>query len=173
MTKINLGLLDECVDAIAKFAPKEKFNPYQQHTTSRGETSSQIYEGQSSMVYNEKLADLEKERERLMSKPIKDREIKIFKSESGSSNKMDIEFKEEKEYNNEDERIYLQSMKQILKKQGEDPKFMNRRKAEYYALCKQPCYSETVIRVKLPDDVIFECKFSPLETMESLIRVFE
>lgn len=61
----------------------------------------------------------------------------------------------------------------ILKKQGEDVKFMNRRKQEYLDLVKKPCFSETLVRVKLHDNWIFECKFSPLETMQTLVDVFD
>jgi hypothetical protein len=61
---------------------------------------------------------------------------------------------EEKE-NTEDERIYMENMKQILKRQGEDPKFMNRRKQEYFDLAKKPVFSETLIRVKLHDNWVF------------------
>lgn len=63
-------------------------------------------------------------------------------------------------------------MKEILKKQGEEPKFINRRMQEYNELVKQPVYSETIIRVKLPDNWIFECRFSPLETLQVLVDIF-
>lgn len=55
---------------------------------------------------------------------------------------------------------------------GEDPKFMNRRKQEYLDLLKKPCYSETLVRVKLPDHWVFECKFSPMETLGDLVKIF-
>lgn len=67
----------------------------------------------------------------------------------------------------------MNQMKEILKKQTEDPKFMNRRKQEYFDLVKKPCFTETIVRVKMPDDWIFECKFAPLETLQSLINAFE
>jgi hypothetical protein len=59
----------------------------------------------------------------------------------------------------------MENMKQILKRQGEDPKFMNRRKQEYFDLVKKPVFSETLIKVKLHDNWVFECRFSPLETL--------
>ncbi len=49
---------------------------------------------------------------------------------------------------------------------------MNKRKQEYYDLLKQPLYTETIVRVKLPNNWIFECKFSPLETLQSLVDIF-
>ncbi len=49
---------------------------------------------------------------------------------------------------------------------------MNKRKQEYYDLLKQPLYTETVVRVKLPNNWIFECKFSPMETLQALVDVF-
>lgn len=52
MKNINLGLIDEILDSLSKFAPKQKFNPYEQHTTSRGYTTVKAYEGESSIVFN-------------------------------------------------------------------------------------------------------------------------
>ena len=49
---------------------------------------------------------------------------------------------------------------------------MNRRKQEYFDLMKKPCFSETLIRVKLPDKWIFECVFSPMETLGDLVKLF-
>jgi len=46
-------------------------------------------------------------------------------------------------------------MKEILKKQGEEGKFMNRRKQEYLDLVKKPCFTQTLIRIKMPDNWIF------------------
>ena len=37
---------------------------------------------------------------------------------------------------------------------------------------KKPCFAETLIRVKLPDNWIFECKFSPSETLGDLVKIF-
>lgn len=66
----------------------------------------------------------------------------------------------------------MENMKQILKRQGEDPKFVNRRKQEYLDLVKKPVFSETLIRVKLHDNWVFECRFAPLETLEALTSIF-
>ena len=49
----------------------------------------------------------------------------------------------------------MQNMKEILKRQGEDPQFMNRRQQQYFDLVKKPCFSETLIRVKLHDNWVF------------------
>lgn len=49
---------------------------------------------------------------------------------------------------------------------------MNRRKQEYFELMKKPCFEETLIRVKLPDRYIFECVFSPSETLGELVKIF-
>lgn len=55
---------------------------------------------------------------------------------------------------------------------GEDPKFMNKRKLEYYELAKKPIFSETLVRVKLPDNWIFECTFAPMEPLGELVNIF-
>ena len=62
-------------------------------------------------------------------------------------------------------------MRKLLKKH-EDPKFMNRREQEYHELVKQPVFSEALIRVKLPQNGIFECKVSPMETLQVLVDIF-
>jgi hypothetical protein len=49
----------------------------------------------------------------------------------------------------------MQNVKEMLKKAGEDPKFMNRRKKEYFDLLKAPCFTETSVKVKLPDNWVF------------------
>jgi hypothetical protein len=56
----------------------------------------------------------------------------------------------------------MENVKQMLKKQGEEPKFINRRMQEYLDLVKKPVFAEATIRVKLGDSWVFECKFSPL-----------
>jgi|JI61114BRNA_FD_contig_21_12351177_length_444_multi_2_in_0_out_0_1 hypothetical protein len=58
MRKVNISLIDECLDAIAKYRPKIQFNPYQSHISSIGNTNMASYEGDSSVQYNEKLAAL-------------------------------------------------------------------------------------------------------------------
>lgn len=52
MKKINISLIDECLDAIAKYRPKIQFNPYQSHIYSLGNTNTASYEGDSSVQYN-------------------------------------------------------------------------------------------------------------------------
>jgi hypothetical protein len=52
LRKINISVIDECLDTLAKFAPKIKFNPYQSHISSIGSTTVESYEGESSVEYN-------------------------------------------------------------------------------------------------------------------------
>lgn len=33
----------------------------------------------------------------------------------------------------------------------------------------QPCYSQTIIRVKFVNDIVLECTFSPKETIKTLV----
>ena len=66
-----------------------------------------------------------------MSKPVQNRCVRVYQLEPVIQAKFGQQiFAEEKE-STEDERIYMENMKQILMRQGEDPKFMNRRKQEY------------------------------------------
>lgn len=80
-------------------------------------------------------------------------------------------FNEERE-SHEDERLYMERVKEQLKQFGQEQNFMNKRKAEYLELLKQPCYRETNIRVKLPNNWVWECTFSPLETLQTLVQIF-
>ncbi len=52
MKKVNISLIDECLDAIGKYKPKIQFNPYQSHISSIGDTNVASYEGDSSVQYN-------------------------------------------------------------------------------------------------------------------------
>jgi hypothetical protein len=49
---------------------------------------------------------------------------------------------------------------------------MNRRKQEYLDLVKKPCFTQTIIRIKMPDNWIFECVCTPLETLQTLLDIF-
>ena len=49
---------------------------------------------------------------------------------------------------------------------------MNRRMQEYLDLVKKPVFAQTLIRVKLYDNWVFECRFSPLQTLQTLCDVF-
>lgn len=43
LKKINIATIDECLDSLSKFAPKIKFNPYQEHISSIGQTTMESY----------------------------------------------------------------------------------------------------------------------------------
>lgn len=93
------------------------------------------------MQYNKMLEDLERERTKIMSQPIYDRKIKIYQVEQHNFKEFDRKFQEEREYEEESKLIELQYMKEVLKRQGEEPKFANRRMQEYNELAKKPVYS--------------------------------
>jgi hypothetical protein len=40
-------------------------------------------------------------------------------------------------------------------------------------LINKPIYSETVIRVKCPSNIIFEAKFAPLDYLSSLVKLIK
>ena len=58
-----------------------KFDAFQPHVMTTNDKVSKMNEigGETSFVFNEKLKELEDERNMIMSKPIKDRAINIFK----------------------------------------------------------------------------------------------
>lgn len=119
------------------------------------------YEGETSVVFNEMLAEQKKRRDEMMSKPVKDRDIKVFELKPEKVERMEAEFNE-KFQENEDERLYNETLKEKMKNYGKEADFMNKRKQQYFDLLKQPLYTQTLVRVKLPNNYIFECKFSPL-----------
>lgn len=53
----------------------------------------------------------------------------------------------------------------------EEVTFSSKRKQEYESLIKQPCYSETQIRVIFPHEIVFEAIFAPKETIEDLVKL--
>lgn len=62
MIRLNLGQIDEVLDILRPLSPSAKFNPYESHIASIGDTTTHSYEGESSVIFNEKLSELEKER---------------------------------------------------------------------------------------------------------------
>lgn len=66
-------------------------------------------------------------------------------------------------------RDYLKQIAQSLEQEN----FASKRKKEFEHLIKQDIYSETLIRVKMPGDVILEAKFSPMETIQSLYSLVD
>lgn len=39
MTKVNISVIDECLETVTKFMPKATFNPYESHIISSGKTT--------------------------------------------------------------------------------------------------------------------------------------
>ena len=77
MKNVNLGRIDECLDLLLKNHEQNKFNPYQAEFIST--TGQNQIEGESSVIFNDKLKEEEQRREMIMSKPIKDRRIRVYK----------------------------------------------------------------------------------------------
>ena len=97
-----------------------------------------------------------------MSQPVKDRKYKLYQIEPTNLKEFERQFQEDKESQEEERYLEMENVKQMLKKQAEEPKFINRRMQEYLDLVKKPVFAETLIRVKLFDNWVFECRFSPL-----------
>ena len=56
MSNVNLGRIDYCLDGLLKFHEQSKFNPYQAQFISM--TGDNKPEGESSVIFNEKLEEL-------------------------------------------------------------------------------------------------------------------
>lgn len=65
--------------------------------SSIGKTTIENYEGPSTVMYNQMLEDLQKERDRIMSQPIRDRKIKVFQIEPHYTKEFDAKFQEDRE----------------------------------------------------------------------------
>eukprot|EP01017_Pseudomicrothorax_dubius_P028468 TRINITY_DN3383_c0_g1_i15.p2 TRINITY_DN3383_c0_g1~~TRINITY_DN3383_c0_g1_i15.p2 ORF type:complete len:182 (+),score=44.99 TRINITY_DN3383_c0_g1_i15:906-1451(+) len=105
-----------------------------------------------------------------MSRPVKDREIRVFRLNQSQSNLRSALQVFEEEYNaTEEEQIYRDELVKIVKELEQSQQFSSRRKKEFEDLARRPVFSETRIRIKFPDSIVVEAKFSPLETLETLI----
>jgi hypothetical protein len=96
MNKVNISQIDDCIENISKFETGKSFNPYESHVSSIGKTTIENYEGPSSVMYNQMLEDLQKERNRIMSQPILDRKIKVFQIEPHYTKEFDAKFQEDR-----------------------------------------------------------------------------
>ena len=83
-----------------------------------------------------------------------------------------MKFQEDREAEDEEKFMELENLKKVLKKAGEQPKFMNRRMQEYHELSKQPVFAEAIVRVKVPGNIIFQCRVSPMENLQVLVDIF-
>ena len=48
MNRVDIGVIDECIEGISHFLPKSTFNPYESHIISNSSTVIKEYEGQTS-----------------------------------------------------------------------------------------------------------------------------
>ena len=108
-------------------------------------------------------------RNQMMAQPPKSRKLRIYhkRHEAREGNFTAVDF--ESELQNSDQTV-AQYWKGIIAKNRRNSNFQNRRKVEFDYLIKQKVYSETVIKIRMPNEFIIEARFAPLETLE---RVFE
>lgn len=99
MKQVNLGRIDECLDVLVKNNEETKFNPFQAEFLTT--TGQKQLEGESSVIFNEKLEELEQYRKKVMSKPIKDRKVRVFKEQNKGESKPDSTWNEERALNND------------------------------------------------------------------------
>jgi len=59
----------------------------------------------------------------------------------------------------------------FLKEFEESQQFSSRRRKEFDQLLKQPLYTESIIRVRFPNNHILEAKFSPRELVKNIVDV--
>lgn len=65
----------------------------------------------------------------------------MYQIEPSNMKEFDRQFQEDKESQEEERYIEMENVKQMLKKQAEEPKFMNRRMQEYLDLSKKPVFA--------------------------------
>ena len=84
MNNMNLERIDQCLECLGNYMQREeKFNPYQSYISSIGNTRAENYEGgtDSSMNWKEQLDRLVEDRTRMMSTPIRERNVQLFQVE--------------------------------------------------------------------------------------------
>ena len=82
-----------------KHNKEDKFDPYQPSVLSLGTTRAETYEGgeDSSFNYKLKLDNLLEQRNQMMSKPIRDRNLQLFQVEEEHMRHFEQMFSEERE----------------------------------------------------------------------------
>mmetsp|Transcript_36088 Transcript_36088/g.32473 ORF Transcript_36088/g.32473 Transcript_36088/m.32473 type:complete len:110 (+) Transcript_36088:782-1111(+) len=105
-----------------------------------------------------------------MIKPfIKDKQIKCFKIKPNESiqsvlNKMDEDYD-----TSVNDQLFKKEAILWAKKLEESQQFGSRRKKEFEQLLKAPLFTETKIRVKFPNNTVWEATFSPREKVKDVM----
>jgi hypothetical protein len=161
---------------------KSGFNPYAEGIISRA--GNKICSGKDeTSVYNPNYIDqmIQEEmkfKKQLMERTIQDREIRVFNTQSSTSNIQQIMQEYEEENKKEDE-LYEEELrkKAALKFIGENSKnhkFGNKRLQEYQKIRGQKVYTTTIIRIKFADGLILQGKFGAREKVSAVYDfVFE
>lgn len=114
------------------------------------------------MKYVDALDKLLMYRQEMMSKPPKDRRLKIYHKKYEQKNVQGALVNLESEFSASDDQIVANYWKDIVRMNRNGMGFQSKRKLEFEHLLKQKTYKEAVIRVKLPNELIIEAVFGPL-----------
>lgn len=174
---VNVPLLKQLnrdIQTHKELASKSTFNPYASYISSTADVSTiDLAKSTGSDTYSfaEKLEQLKKQRESMIKPYIKDKDVKLFSLKANESiqsfvSKLDQAYEEDP---SEDELLFKQEALKWAKQLEESQQFSSRRKKEFEQLLKQPLFTESRIRIKFPNNTIFEAKFSPKELVKSIV----
>jgi hypothetical protein len=70
-----------------------------------------------------------------------------------------------------DDSVLTKYWKNVIKLNRTNSAFQSRRKTEFDFLIKQKIHRETVIKLRLPNELIIEARFGPLETLAEVFKL--
>lgn len=72
----------------------------------------------------------------------------------------------EEQFSKSDDQIIASYWKEIIANRNNSQKFQSKRKLEFEHLLKQKVHKETLIKVRLPNELIIEAYFAPMEPLQ-------
>lgn len=174
-----MGLLKAVYEQLMRMrlAAEQMFDPYQQSFGGYGGRSLAQKLQEEGVIaglpdYTQMADNLVQERRKMMAHPPSNRNLKVYRA---VTNLNKFEEPQMAQYN-DDDYDYLKESNPVLLREilralhsGEE-KFANRRKAEFELLVKEPVFKVTTLRFKLPNNIVVEADFGPLETVGDVCR---
>ena len=107
-------------------------------------------------------------RNKLMAEAPKDRRIRIYHKKHDKKRVEVDSINFEEEFSKSDDKLIAGYWKQAVMNNTQSQKFQSKRKLEFEYLMKQKVHREAVIKLKLPNELIIEAYFGPLETLQAV-----
>lgn len=167
--------LEDCLNQmVANKADNEprflKFTefPETNHTGSLEDQFSK--EKLSEMRYADALDKLIEYRNKLMSQPPKDRRVKLYHQKYDKKLQNFTQINLQTEFAKSDDEVIAGYWKNYIIENRKNSHFQSKRKLEFEHLIKQQIYKEAIIKIKLPNEIIIEGVFGPLQTVSAVFE---